>query len=238
MAMVVYPAVDILGGKCVQLVQGKRETARVFGDPRDCARRWVAAGAEALHVVNLDGAFGDSGANAEIIREILRETGVFTQLGGGIRSLEDARKWLDTGVDRIILGTLAVREPESVGILSGEAGSSRVMASVDSRAGLVVVEGWRATGGDYLGWARRFEELGAGSLLFTNVDVEGLQEGIRPGPVRELLDATRLPVVVAGGVSGPGDIAALKGLGAAGVVLGSALYSGKIDLKEAMELCR
>jgi phosphoribosylformimino-5-aminoimidazole carboxamide ribotide isomerase len=238
MAMMVFPAVDILEGRCVQLVQGRRETATVFGDPLDCARRWAGAGAEALHVINLDGAFGESGANSEIIRGILRDTGIFMQLGGGIRSVDDARGWLGLGVDRVILGTLAVREPGSVSTLSGEAGPSRVMASVDARAGRVVVEGWRAPAGDYLGWARRFEELGAGSLLFTNVDVEGLQEGIRPGPVEELLGATRLPVVVAGGVTTLGDVATLKELGAAGVVLGSALYSGKIDLGKAMEVCR
>ncbi|MDD1663966.1 MAG: 1-(5-phosphoribosyl)-5-[(5-phosphoribosylamino)methylideneamino]imidazole-4-carboxamide isomerase [Methanomicrobiales archaeon] len=236
--MAVYPAVDILGGKCVQLVQGKRETATVFGDPMDCARRWVEAGAEALHVINLDGAFGNPSSNADIIRRILRETGIFMQLGGGIRSVGDARSWLETGVDRVILGTLAVREPEAVRILSGEAGPSRVMASVDARAGQVVVEGWRDPEGDYLGWARRFEDLGAGSLLFTNVDVEGLQQGIRRQPVEMLLAATGLPVVVAGGITSIGDVKALWDLGASGVVLGSALYSGRIDLGKAMEVCR
>lgn len=236
--MAVYPAVDILGGKCVQLVQGKRETATVFGDPVDCARRWVEAGAEALHVINLDGAFGDSGSNAGIIRGILRKTGIFMQLGGGIRSVGDARSWLETGVDRVILGTLAVREPESVSILSGEVGPSRVMASVDARGGQVVVEGWRDPEGDYLGWARRFEDLGAGSLLFTNVDVEGLQHGIRREPVEKLLAATGLPVVVAGGITSIGDVETLRDLGASGVVLGSALYSGRIDLGKAMEVCR
>jgi phosphoribosylformimino-5-aminoimidazole carboxamide ribotide isomerase len=238
MAPTVFPAVDILGGRCVQLVQGKRETATAFGDPMDCARRWVEAGAEALHVINLDGAFGESGSNAGIIRGILRDTGVFMQLGGGIRSVGDARSWLETGVDRVILGTLAVREPESVRTLSGEVGPSRVMASVDARAGQVVVEGWRDPEGDYLGWARRFEDLGAGSLLFTNVDVEGLQQGIRREPVEKLLTATGLPVVVAGGITSLGDVATLRDLGVSGMVLGSALYSGKIDLRKAMELCR
>jgi phosphoribosylformimino-5-aminoimidazole carboxamide ribotide isomerase len=238
MPTVVYPAVDILGGRCVQLVQGRRETATVFGDPLDCARRWIAAGAEALHVINLDGAFGDSAGNAGIIREILRETGTFLQLGGGIRSLEDARGWLGLGVDRVILGTLAVREPGAVGALAREAGPSRVMASVDARAGRVVVEGWRESGGDYLEWARKFEEIGAGSLLYTNVDVEGLQQGIRREPVEKLLAATGLPVVVAGGITDLADVAALKDLGVAGVVLGSALYSGKIDLGKAIAVCR
>ena len=238
MPTVVYPAVDILGGKCVQLVQGKRETATVFGDPVDCARRWVEAGAEALHVINLDGAFGDPGSNAGIIRGILRETGIFMQLGGGIRSVGDARGWLETGVDRVILGTLAVREPESVSTLSGEVGPSRVMASVDARAGQVVVEGWRDPRGDYLGWARRFEDLGAGSLLFTNVEVEGLQQGIRTEPVEKLLAATGLPVVVAGGITSLEDVKTLRDLGASGVVLGSALYGGRIDLGKVMEVCR
>jgi phosphoribosylformimino-5-aminoimidazole carboxamide ribotide isomerase len=238
MAMAIYPAVDILDGRCVQLVQGRRETATVFGDPIECAWRWIRAGAEALHVINLDGAFGEPGANAEVIRKILRETGAFMQLGGGIRSADDARRWLGLGVDRVILGTLAVREPDTLRTLSGEAGPSRVMASVDARGGQVVVDGWRDPRGDYLDWARRFEELGAGSLLFTNVDVEGLQQGIRKEPVERLLGATRLPVVAAGGITTLGDIAALKGLGASGVVLGSALYSGKIDLGKAMELCR
>jgi phosphoribosylformimino-5-aminoimidazole carboxamide ribotide isomerase len=160
------------------------------------------------------------------------------QLGGGIRSVVDARGWLETGVDRVILGTLAVREPESVRTLSDEAGPSRVMASVDARAGQVVVEGWRDPEGDYLGWARRFEDLGAGSLLFTNVDVEGLQQGIRREPVEKLLTATGLPVVVAGGITSLGDVATLRELGVSGMVLGSALYSGKIDLRKAMELCR
>jgi phosphoribosylformimino-5-aminoimidazole carboxamide ribotide isomerase len=238
MATRVFPAVDILGGRCVQLIQGRRETATVFGDPMNCARRWVEAGAEALHVINLDGAFGESGSNAEKIKEIRRETGIFMQLGGGIRSVGDARSWLETGVDRVILGTLAVREPGSVSTLSGEVGPSRVMASVDARAGQVVVEGWRDPEGDYLGWARRFEDLGAGSLLFTNVDVEGLQQGIRRDPVEKLLAATGLPVVVAGGITSLGDVATLRDLGVSGIVLGSALYSGKIDLGKAMEVCR
>jgi phosphoribosylformimino-5-aminoimidazole carboxamide ribotide isomerase len=113
-----------------------------------------------------------------------------------------------------------------------------VRAAVDARAGRVVVEGWREPGGDYLEWARRFEELGAGSLLYTNVDVEGLEQGIRREPVERLLAATGLPVVVAGGVTSLGDVGVLRDLGAAGLVLGSALYSGKIDLGKAIAACR
>lgn len=232
--MKVYPAVDILGGRCVQLVQGRRESATDFGDPLACATRWLEEGATALHVINLDGAFGKAQANAALIRELVSETGVEVQLGGGIRSLTDAAAWLKTGVDRIIIGTLATEHPEVLGTLAGEYGSERIMAGVDARGGQIAIEGWQETRGDVCTWAARFEELGAGSLLFTNVDVEGLQQGIRLGPVRDLISSVSIPVVVAGGVSSPADLQGLHQVGAAGAVLGSALYSGKITLGEAL----
>jgi phosphoribosylformimino-5-aminoimidazole carboxamide ribotide isomerase len=236
MAMRVFPAVDILDGQCVQLVQGKRETATRYGDPLAWARHWVERGAEHLHVINLNGAFGESQENAGIIRTMLEETGADVQLGGGIRSVEDAVRWLNLGVHRVILGTLAITRPESIRELSDDFGSDAVMAGVDSRGGEVVAFGWREPSGDYLLWARRFEELGAGSLLFTNVDVEGLCQGIRPEPVHRLLRETSLPVVVAGGITSIDDVRILKSMGVDGIVLGSALYSGKIDFNEAREV--
>jgi phosphoribosylformimino-5-aminoimidazole carboxamide ribotide isomerase len=236
--MRIFPAVDILGGRCVQLVQGKRESATVFGDPLACATRWLDQGADALHVVNLDGAFGNSAKNADLITDLIKKTGVEIELGGGIRSTEDAAHWLNTGVSRIIISTLAIKKPESVRILVDEYGSERVMAGVDAKGGKIAVHGWQETAGDYLEWARRFEELGAGSLLYTNVDVEGLQQGVRFEPVRHLINHVRIPVVVAGGVSARSDITGLRDAGAFGAVLGSALYSGKITLKEALEECQ
>ncbi|MDI9632788.1 MAG: 1-(5-phosphoribosyl)-5-[(5-phosphoribosylamino)methylideneamino]imidazole-4-carboxamide isomerase [Methanolinea sp.] len=236
--MRVIPAVDILGGKCVQLVQGRRETATIYGRPIDCARRWLSLGADCLHVVNLDGAFGQSGENVQLIGEIVRETGAEIQLGGGIRSFFDAAAWLDAGVARVIIGTLATRDPGVLGRLAAEFGRERVMAGLDTRGGEVAIEGWRKGAGNYLDWARRFEECGAGSLLFTNVDVEGLQGGVDPRPVEALLRVTRLPVTVAGGISTTGDVRTLKALGVSAVVLGSALYSGKLDLVAAMEAAR
>jgi len=236
--MRIFPAVDILGGRCVQLVQGKRESATVFGDPLACATRWLDQGADALHVVNLDGAFGSSAKNAELITDLVKKTGVEIEFGGGIRSLNDAAHWLNTGVSRIIISTLATGKPESVRMLADEYGSERVMAGVDAKGGQIAVHGWQETAGDYLEWARRFEELGAGSLLYTNVDVEGLQQGVRFEPVRHLINHVHIPVVVAGGVSSRLDIAGLRDAGAFGAVLGSALYSGKISLKEAREECQ
>ena len=235
--MKIFPAVDILGGKCVQLVQGKRESATAYGDPLACATRWLDLGATALHVVNLDGAFGTSSQNAGLIAELIKKTGVEIELGGGIRSVEDARHWLETGVDRVIISTLATQEPACIRTLAEEFGSERVMPGVDAKGGQIAVHGWQETAGDYLDWATRFEELGAGSLLYTNVDVEGLQLGVRFGPVKRLIGHVGIPVVVAGGVSSRADVAGLRDAGACGAVLGSALYSGKIALKDALEEC-
>ena len=236
--MKIFPAVDILGGRCVQLVQGKRESATVYGDPLSCATRWLDEGATALHIVNLDGAFGTSSGNAALITALIRKTGVEIELGGGIRSVEDARHWQETGVDRVIISTLATQEPECVRTLSREFGSNRVMPGVDAKGGQIAVHGWQKTAGDYLGWAAEFEKLGAGSLLYTNVDVEGLQQGVRFEPVKRLIDHVGIPVVVAGGVSSGSDVAGLRDAGAYGAVLGSALYSGKITLKDALEECQ
>jgi phosphoribosylformimino-5-aminoimidazole carboxamide ribotide isomerase len=219
-------------------VQGRRETATAYGDPLRCASRWIDEGADALHVVNLDGAFGNATKNAGLIRDLIRKTGVEIELGGGIRSVKDGALWLSTGVSRIIISTLATREPESIRLLADEFGSDRIMAGVDAKGGQIAIEGWQKTKGDVLTWVERFESLGAGSLLYTNVDVEGLQQGVRFGPVNELISRTKLPVVVAGGVSTPQDVAGLKEAGAYGAVLGSALYSKKITLQAALEVCR
>jgi phosphoribosylformimino-5-aminoimidazole carboxamide ribotide isomerase len=234
--MKIFPAVDILGGQGVQLVQGRRETAVSYGSPLSCAERWLSAGADALHIVNLDGAFGSSAANAEQIQKLIKKTGVEVQLGGGIRSLGDARQWLETGIERIIISTFAVKEPDSLRILSDEYGRDRIMAGADARNGQIVVNGWESPAGDYLEWADTFVRKGAGSLLFTNVNVEGLCRGIDPAPIQALIQRVQVPVTIAGGITSPEDVAVLKKTGAAGCVLGSALYTGKITIQQAREV--
>ncbi len=233
--MKVFPAVDILGGSCVQLVQGKRESATIYGNPLTCAQNWLSKGAAALHIVNLDGAFGSSTKNVEIIKSIIADTGVELQLGGGIRSLNDARSWLDTGIDRVILSTFAVSNPECLTTLSDEYGSERIMAGTDARNGQIVVDGWERSAGDYLDWAEAFINKGAGSLLFTNVNVEGLCKGVESKPARDLIHRVKVPVIVAGGISSQQDVAIMRDVGAFGIVLGSALYSGNITLEQAIE---
>ena len=233
--MEIFPAVDILGGVCVQLVGGDRSTATRYGTPLENASRWIGEGASNLHIVNLDGAFSSSSENAHAIRQIVETTDVFIEVGGGIRSFADARGWLNCGVQRIILSTFATKEPEAIRTLAKEFGSERIMAGVDARGKEIAVEGWQKTAGSFIEWAQRFEELGAGSLLYTNVDVEGKMQGINTEPITALLDSVSIPVIISGGVTTAGDLKTLKSMDVNGVVIGSALYSGKITLKEALE---
>lgn len=234
--MKIFPAVDILGGQCVQLVQGRRETAKKYGSPLTCAENWLSCGADALHIVNLDGAFGSSTANAGQIEEVIKKTGVEVQLGGGIRSLDDAHRWLETGIDRIIISTFAVKNPDCLTILSDEFGKDRIMAGADAKHGQIVVNGWERPAGSYLKWADTFVQKGAGSLLFTNVNVEGLCEGVDPAPVQDLIRQVKVPVTVAGGITSIHDIRLMNDSGVSGVVLGSALYNGKITIQQARDV--
>lgn len=234
----VIPAVDVQDGQVVQLVGGERGTERTYGDPTVAAERWVDAGASTLHLVDLDGAFEGNRQNADAIESIVSSVGVNVQLGGGIRTAEDAVKLLDRGIDRVILGTAAVENPDIVATISKEHPET-VMVSLDAKAGEVVVSGWtEGTGLDPATAAARFEELGAGAILFTDVDVEGRLEGIRADPVEQIVDSVDIPVVASGGVSSIDDVRALKKAGVAAVVVGTALYERAFTLESAMNAVR
>ena len=234
-AFEVVPAVDMQDGEVVQLVQGERGTEKRYGDPVAAAERWVAAGAETLHLVDLDGAFEGERANADAVEAVVEAVDVPVQLGGGIRTAADAADLLDRGVERVILGTAAVEQPELVGAIS-EDYPGRVVVSLDAKAGEVVVSGWtEGTGVDPADAAARFEEAGAGSVLFTDVDVEGQQAGVQTDVTGRVADAVDIPVVASGGVASLDDIRALREAGAAAVVVGTALYEGAFTLDDAME---
>ncbi|PGF18269.1 1-(5-phosphoribosyl)-5-[(5-phosphoribosylamino)methylideneamino]imidazole-4-carboxamide isomerase [Natrinema sp. CBA1119] len=229
----VIPAVDIQDGEVVQLVQGERGTEKTYGDPVEAARRWIDAGARTLHLVDLDGAFEGERQNAAAIDGVIDAVDVPTQLGGGIRTAEGAIDLLERGVNRVILGTAAVENPEIVGEISDQQPDS-VVVSLDAKDGEVVVEGWTEGAGiSPVEAAKRYEELGAAAILFTNVDVEGRLEGVATDPVSELVDATDIPVIASGGVATLEDIRALDAAGAAAVVVGSALYEGNFTLEDA-----
>jgi len=245
----VIPAIDLQGGRCVQLRQGKKEDV-IFStaeSPVEIAKHWVMQGASRLHIVDLDGAFQEEKNNFEVIKRIAESNEVTDtakiEVGGGIRTYEAAVKLLElaegAGIDRIIFGTAALRSPELIERVAREYSSNRVMVALDVRAGKVTIDGWReVTGMDAREVAKQAERLGAGSLLFTNIDVEGLMSGIEPRIIEEFVSSVSVPVVIAGGVSSVEDVLRIKEAGASGVVIGSALYKGKIDFNEVLKISR
>ncbi|MCS7131730.1 MAG: HisA/HisF-related TIM barrel protein, partial [Hadesarchaea archaeon] len=192
--MLVIPSVDIRKGRCVQLVGGRPESERVYGSPVEMAQRWVAEGAQYLHIIDLDAAMG-TGDNFVAIAEVLANIQVGAQVGGGIRSLERACELLGIGAERVILSTAAIEKPELVRELVELAGSARVMAAVDAKAGKAVIRGWTMpTRWTAVEAAREFERMGVGSLLFTNVDVEGKMTGVDVDAIRQVVEAVEIPV--------------------------------------------
>ncbi|QSG04342.1 1-(5-phosphoribosyl)-5-[(5-phosphoribosylamino)methylideneamino]imidazole-4-carboxamide isomerase [Natranaeroarchaeum sulfidigenes] len=234
----IVPAVDLQDGEVVQLVQGERGTEKRYGDPVEAAERWIDQGAATLHLVDLDGAFEGERANADAVERIVEATDVSLQLGGGIRTAADAADLLERGLDRVIMGTAAVNDPDLVAEISAEYPES-VVVSLDAKDGEVVVEGWtEGTGIDPAEAATRYEELGAGAILFTDVDVEGQLDGVQTDPVRRVVEAVDIPVIASGGVASIDDIRDLRAAGASAVVVGSALYEGEFTLEEARAALR
>ena len=239
MVFEVIPAVDMRGGKCVQLVQGVPGSEMVtLEDPIEVTLDWVRRGAKTLHLVDLDGAIEGERKNAPIIEKIVnthRENGIRIQVGGGIRSFEDAASLLELGVSRVILGTAALQNPELVKRLSSTFGNERITVALDAKNGKISIKGWTEECAQTpVEMGRKFEELGAGSLLFTNIDSEGLLQGVNPVPTKELVESVSIPVIASGGVSSLSDLQVLKETGAAGVVVGSALYTGRFTLEAAI----
>lgn len=234
--MIIIPAVDLKNGKCVQLVQGEPGTEQVIIDnPDEVAMNWIQKGAKRLHVVDLDGALG-SGENLNIVKKIIEKSQVPVQMGGGIRTLDDAKKLLDAGITTVIIGTMAIKNPEYIEQLSEEYGSERICVSLDSKDNKVLTHGWTEfTDKSPLEYAKIFEEKGAGSILFTNVDVEGLLKGIDLKPVKELLSNLSIPIIYSGGITSLDDLKVLYDLGTDYVVIGSALYKGVINFEDTIQ---
>jgi 1-(5-phosphoribosyl)-5-[(5-phosphoribosylamino)methylideneamino] imidazole-4-carboxamide isomerase (EC 5.3.1.16) len=237
----VIPAVDMRNGKCVQLVQGVPGSEMVsIDDPVAVAKDWVSQGAKTLHLIDLDGAIDGKRNNAPIIEKIVKEFkphGVEIQVGGGIRSFENAADLLKLGVDRVILSTAAINNPQLIKELADAFGSEHINVALDSKNGKVSIEGWQKQSQfTAVEMGIKFEELGAGSILFTNIDSEGLLQGVNTTPTEELVKSVSIPVIASGGVTSLDDLIALKKTGAKAVVVGSALYTGKFTLPEAINI--
>ena len=234
--MLIMPAVDIKNGKCVQLVQGEPGSEMVkIDNPEKVAKYWEDLGAKNIHVIDLSGTI-DGETSFDIIKKILNEVSVPIQLGGGIRNLDYARQLLDLDIERLIIGTMGIQQPETITQLSDEYGPERIMNSLDSKDNKVVIKGWQEKiDKSPSEIANDFKEHGAGSILFTNVDVEGLLGGFYTEPVEDLKKSVDLPIVYSGGITTIDDIKKLNESGVEGIVIGSALYTDKIDLTEALK---
>ncbi|MBN2014651.1 MAG: 1-(5-phosphoribosyl)-5-[(5-phosphoribosylamino)methylideneamino]imidazole-4-carboxamide isomerase [Candidatus Altiarchaeota archaeon] len=237
--MKVIPAIDIMDDHCVQLIGGEPGTEEFFGDPVEIAMEWVQAGAEMLHVIDLDAALG-TGDNLDTVLRICRTTKLPVHFGGGIRDYERAQYLLDSGIDRIILGTMAFDDYRAdffnIRRLGEEFGTHGLIVALDSRGGRIVVDGWqKLTELKATEFVERLEGLVWG-FLYTDVDVEGRMQGINLERIRCVVESTAMPVIVSGGISSIADLEKIKETGAWGVVLGKALYVGGIDLREALAL--
>lgn len=238
--MILYPAIDLKGGQCVRLLRGDMDQATVFNDsPADQARRFASDGFAWLHVVDLDGAIEGRSVNAGAVEAILQTVDIPVQVGGGLRTLEQIERWLNVGVSRVILGTVAVREPDLVRT-AASVFPEQVAVAVDMRDGMVAVHGWVETSDlSAVDLSRRFEDAGVAALIVTDIGRDGTLEGVNVEGVGAVADAVSIPVIASGGVATVDDIARLKqraGAPIAGAVLGRSLYAGSIRPAEALAI--
>ncbi len=240
MSLIVFPAIDLKEGQVVRLAEGDMARATVYGDdPADQARIFAEAGAQHIHVVDLDGAFAGEARNADAVTTIVETFPGYVQLGGGIRTREAIESWFDRGVARIVIGTAALEDPDLVrGAAKDFPGG--IVVAVDAKGGRVATRGWAETSEvSVADMARRFEDAGVAALLFTDVGRDGLMKGCNIEATVDLARATDIPVIASGGVKGIGDIHALAihaESGIEGVICGRALYDGTLDFATALAL--
>ena len=240
--MIVIPAIDLKEGKCVRLEQGLMEKGTVYSDdPGAQARSWQDQGGELLHIVDLDGAFAGMPRNKEAIEQIVAAVDIPTELGGGIRDLETIEVYLKLGIDRVILGTVAKENPplvaEACRLFPG-----RIVVGIDAKDGLVAVRGWAdVTEKRASDLAREMEGFGVEAIIYTDIARDGMMQGPNLEATRTLAESISLPVIASGGVSSLKDIEnliAIEASGVTGVITGKAIYTGSLDLRQAVELTR
>lgn len=238
--MIIIPAIDLKNGKCIRLRQGKQGTETIFHeDPIAMACLWEASGAKRLHVIDLDGAFLKRPYHITLVSDIVKAISIPVQIGGGIRSFEDIKQYLKTGVRWVILGTIALENEEKFRKIC-TCFSDHILLAIDAKDGKVAVEGWKkVTNIDALTFAQKAEQLGVAGINYTDICSDGMEKGPNFKAIRNLLPKVQRPVYVGGGVASLEDIKHLLPLqkeGLAGIIIGRALYTGKIDLKKTMSI--
>ncbi|KPA16547.1 1-(5-phosphoribosyl)-5-[(5-phosphoribosylamino)methylideneamino] imidazole-4-carboxamide isomerase [Candidatus Magnetomorum sp. HK-1] len=238
--MIIIPAVDIKDGKCVRLKQGRMNEETIFSsNPVEMAQKWADAGAELIHVVDLDGAIQKKPQNNKTIQKIVSSVKTPIQVGGGIRTLSFIEMYLDMGVDRVVLGTEAIRNTECVADFCSKF-PGKIVVGIDAKDGMVAVEGWtETTSVTAIDLAKKFEKTGVAAINFTDIHRDGMQTGPNLKATQSLAAAVSVPIVASGGVSNIKDIEnllAISDYGIVGVICGRALYEGSLDLSEAIEL--
>jgi phosphoribosylformimino-5-aminoimidazole carboxamide ribotide isomerase len=240
--MLIIPAIDLKDGQCVRLRQGRAEDLTVFSDdPVAMGLRWQAAGAQLLHVVDLDGAFSSRPRNLESIRRLRQALAIPMELGGGIRTLDTVAAYIDLGIDRLILGTVVLKDPDLAARACADF-PGRIAFGLDAKDGLLAVEGWTETSRKTaLDAAQALAPLQPAAFIYTDIARDGVKRGVNLPATRALAEAVNVPVIASGGVSSLDDIRALlplESLGVVGVITGRALYDGSLDLKEAIRLAQ
>ena len=233
--MNIYPAIDIKEGKCVRLIQGDMDKATVYEEePARAAVKWQDMGATCLHVVDLDGAVNGKLCNTKTVEEIIKSINIPVQLGGGIRDMDTIEALLDIGVEKVILGTAALKSPDLVRQAVGRY-PGNIVIGIDARDGYVAVEGWQKTSSvKALNLAKKMESLGVKTVVFTDIWRDGMLQGPNFSGIAEIIENTSLEVIASGGISRMEHLLKLKKMGASGAIVGKALYTGDISLGESI----
>ncbi|WP_026477331.1 1-(5-phosphoribosyl)-5-[(5-phosphoribosylamino)methylideneamino]imidazole-4-carboxamide isomerase [Alkaliphilus transvaalensis] len=231
--MIVYPAIDIKGGKCVRLTQGLKDQEKVYyNNPIDVSLMWEKQGAKFLHIVDLDGAFNGTSENKAVIKGIIDEINLPIQVGGGIRSLETIEEWLDLGIERVILGTKALLDRDML-LKAVKTYPSKIVVSIDAKNGYVTTEGWVKTSRvKVLDFVTELQEMGTSAIIYTDISRDGMLIGPNLEGIKRVKETTSMEVIASGGIASIEDLLKLKAIGVEGAIVGKALYENRFALRE------
>lgn len=234
--MIIFPAIDILDGQCVRLIQGDYNQEKVYSNsPIDMAKKWEAKGAEFIHIVDLDGAKTGDSINKKVIKDIAKTVSIPVQVGGGIRSLDIIATYLENGVDRVIIGTAAINDPDFLKAAVQKYGD-KIAVSLDARNGYVATDGWTDTSNvTALDLVKKLEKMGVKTIVYTDIAKDGMLQGPNLQEQQTINEATSMDVIASGGVTTKEDVENLQALEMYGTIIGKALYDGKLDFETLVE---